>query len=81
MSIWNEQPVAFAVLVLLLAILSTAAVRMRFGELERRIATISRIEAKVDLLLRHSGLSFDPYADLSQECAFQMIVITDSRRS
>jgi ribosomal protein L7/L12 len=33
---------------------------------EQRIATIARVEVKVDLLLTHSGLSFDPHAYLSQ---------------
>jgi len=37
---------------------------LRLDRIERRICALSRLEAKLDLLLIHSGLEYDPYAHL-----------------
>ena len=36
----------------------------RIAALETRINTIARVDAKVDLLLAHAGIRFDPYTDV-----------------
>jgi len=56
--------VGFGVIVLLLALVG---IGLRFNELQRRVAVLSRIEAKVDLLLQQANIKFDPYANLSRE--------------
>jgi hypothetical protein len=33
-------------------------------DIQKRLAAISRLEAKLDLLLKNAGLNYDPYADL-----------------
>lgn len=36
----------------------------RIAALEARINTIARVDAKVDALLAHAGIRFDPYKDV-----------------
>jgi ribosomal protein L7/L12 len=33
-------------------------------ELQKRVTILTRVEAKLDLLLQNAGLQYDPYADL-----------------
>lgn len=49
---------------LIVAGLVAAAIvaRMTSGEHHRRV--LSRLEAKLDALLKHEGIRFDPYADV-----------------
>ncbi len=35
--------------------------------LKKRTAAITRVEGKIDLLLEHAGLEFDPYSNISDE--------------
>jgi ribosomal protein L7/L12 len=48
---------AFVCLALLLAVLAN------LFQLRKRVTTLTRVEAKLDLLLRNAGLQYDPYAD------------------
>lgn len=41
-----------------------ALLLIRLSALERRLNRLSRLESKVDALLRHSGVEFDPYRDV-----------------
>ena len=41
-----------------------AALGARLTALQTRIAALSRLEAKLDLLLRQANIKFDPYAHL-----------------
>jgi ribosomal protein L7/L12 len=36
----------------------------RFAAIERRLRQLSRIEAKLDVLLQHAGVSFDPFKNV-----------------
>jgi len=45
--------------VLVIGILS-----QRMGRIEQRIAKLSSMDAKLDLLLKHAGLEYDPYKNL-----------------
>jgi ribosomal protein L7/L12 len=42
-------------------------VMTELSQLRSRVAEIARLEAKIDLLLAHAGLSYDPYATLPPE--------------
>jgi hypothetical protein len=55
----NESIVAGAILGIFLAV-----VLMRLVVIERRLNRLSRLEAKVDALLKHAGVDFDPYRDV-----------------
>ena len=50
-------PISLMVVVVATAILRTTSV-------ERRLQALSRLEAKLDALLKHQGVRFDPYADV-----------------
>src|SRR5262245_7458786 len=52
------EGLALACLIFLLVVL------VHLSQLRHRVATLSRVEAKLDLLLRDAGLQYDPYADL-----------------
>ena len=41
-----------------------AIVLIRLSALERRLNRLSRLDAKVDALLRHAGVDFDPFRDV-----------------
>jgi len=47
----------------LLALVLAKAFEYRLNAIARQVATVSRIEAKLDLLLAQAGLSYDPYKD------------------
>lgn len=44
-----------------------AAVLFRLSAVEQRLATLSRMNVKLDALLKHAGIEFDPYADVAPE--------------
>lgn len=48
---------------LLMALAATIAER-HASYLSKRVALLSRVDAKLDLLLQHAGLTYDPYRDL-----------------
>jgi ribosomal protein L7/L12 len=37
---------------------------VNLSQLQKRVTTLTRVEAKLDLLLRNAGLQYDPYTDL-----------------
>jgi ribosomal protein L7/L12 len=47
----------------LFALLLARAFERRITAIARQVATVSRIEAKLDLLLAQAGLKYDPYKD------------------
>ena len=50
-----------AVLVSTLMTVGIALLFIRLAAMERRLNRLSRLDAKVDALLRHSGVEFDPF--------------------
>jgi hypothetical protein len=46
-----------------------AAVFVRIAALEQRLRKLSRLDAKLDALLKHSGVVFDPYRDVLPQVA------------
>jgi hypothetical protein len=53
-----------ASLSVLCVILVVSSLGGRLSAMELRIAKLSRIDAKLDLLLKHFGLEYDPYKNL-----------------
>jgi hypothetical protein len=56
--------VLFMFVLILGIIKSGSATRM-----ERRLGALLRVEAKINLLLEHAGIKFDPYKSLPQDVA------------
>lgn len=50
--------------VLLIVGIIVAAIVLRMTSVERRLGALSRLEAKLDALLKHHGIRFDPYAEV-----------------
>jgi hypothetical protein len=46
--------------------LMVAAIILRPASREREARTLSRLERKLDALLKHQGIRFDPYSDLPE---------------
>ena len=44
--------------------MTAAVILARLKALEDRLTMLSRLDAKVDALLKHSGIRFDPYQDV-----------------
>ena len=61
-----DEAVVFAGVILLLAVV----VAVRRAQFHRTIAELarrqSRSEAKIDLLLKHAGITYDPHANVPQ---------------
>jgi ribosomal protein L7/L12 len=43
------------------------AIRVRLEGLQSRIAAVTRVEAKLDLLLKQANIEFDPFAHVSND--------------
>ena len=52
-----------------LGLILLAVLGARLGGLKDRMAALSRIEAKLDLLLKQANIRFDPYASIPREIA------------
>src|SRR5271166_1977130 len=53
----------------MIGLLFFAVLSGRITALDQRIGSLSRIEAKVDLLLKQANIKYDPYAHISSEIA------------
>jgi hypothetical protein len=59
-----------SILILVLAVLSLSLVaRSIMDRIQGRLATLSRLEGKIDLLLNQAKLKYDPFADVPREVA------------
>src|SRR6266576_2178092 len=63
----NISPEIIAAIVA--ALLLSWLIKARLDVMARQIATISRIEGKLDLLLKQAGLEYDPYKSISPRVA------------
>jgi len=50
-----------------LGLILLLAIRLRLDGIQSRIAAITRVEAKLDLLLKRADIKFDPYAYVSDD--------------
>jgi ribosomal protein L7/L12 len=57
------------VLIGLCAVLVVALLLFRIKAVEQRVAGLSRLEAKVDLLLKNANIKYDPAANLPADVA------------
>jgi ribosomal protein L7/L12 len=57
----------FALLVVVLFLIS--GIRYRLERIQSRVTEISRIEAKIDLLLKQANIEFNPYAHVAPDIA------------
>jgi hypothetical protein len=60
---WTSESFALVALALVVLIL-LAGIGARLNGLRSRIAVLSRVEAKLDLLLKQASIKFDPYASV-----------------
>ena len=58
------QQTAFISFLILSATLAIVLLGTRLNKIERKISMLSRVDAKLDLLLKQSGLEYDPYKNL-----------------
>jgi ribosomal protein L7/L12 len=59
----NISPEIIAAIVV--ALLVSWLIYVRLDPIAKQIATISRIEGKLDLLLKHAGIEYNPYKNVS----------------
>jgi ribosomal protein L7/L12 len=52
--------------VAVLAAIAAAVMGMRAAAVEQRLRALSRVEGKLDALLKHQGIRFDPYGEVPQ---------------
>jgi ribosomal protein L7/L12 len=62
----SEQIAVIAVMILCV-LLVIGMLSKRMSQIEQRIAKVSSMDAKLDLLLKHAGLEYDPYKNLPRE--------------
>jgi hypothetical protein len=51
----------------ILAVIVVAIVLRRLFSIEQRLAALSRVDAKLDLLLLQAGIDYDPYGKLPDQ--------------
>jgi ribosomal protein L7/L12 len=61
--VWTITMVSLVVVICFLAIIQ------RSSAIEKRVATLSRLEAKLDLLLKHAGIQYDPFQNVPPRVA------------
>jgi ribosomal protein L7/L12 len=54
-------PMELVYLIILLVTVAIMFIQWRLQNLMKRVSAISRLDAKLDLLLQHAGVKFDPY--------------------
>jgi hypothetical protein len=64
----QAETVGLVALVVLVLMLLTV-IGARLNGLHRRIAVLSRIDAKLDLLLKQANIKYDPYSNVSRDVA------------
>lgn len=58
---------ALPFVLILLVLVLTLSLQWRLTEIERQVSRVSRLDAKLDLLLKHAGVEYDPYKALPPE--------------
>jgi hypothetical protein len=62
----SETSALMSVLILCVVLL-IGLVHSRLAGIEKRIAKLSRVDAKLDVLLKHAGIEYDPYKNLPHD--------------
>jgi ribosomal protein L7/L12 len=62
--VYMSEQIAIVAYVLIVGLLAVASQSARPKIIERRLARLASMETKLDILLNHFGLQFDPYKNL-----------------
>jgi ribosomal protein L7/L12 len=66
----NASPeIASVVVLILCAVIVILLVQLRLSEIMKHVSVVSRVEAKLDLLLKQAGIKYDPYKNVPREVA------------
>ena len=60
----SAEQIAFLSTLIVGVLLVLALLRPRRSDIRRQVATLTRIEAKLDLLMKHAGLQYEPYKNV-----------------
>ena len=58
---------ALPVVSILLVLVLMLSLQWRLTEIERQVGRVARLDVKLDLLLKHAGVEYDPYKTLPPE--------------
>jgi hypothetical protein len=64
---WTPAETIGLAALIVLGLLLLAAIRLRLDAIQSRIGAVSRVEAKLDLLLKQANIKFEPYAFVSND--------------
>jgi hypothetical protein len=64
---WAPAETFGLVALIVLGLILLRAIGGRLDGIQRRLAVVSRVEAKLDLLLKQANIKFDPYAHVSND--------------
>jgi hypothetical protein len=64
---WTPAETFGRVALIVLGLILLRAIGGRLDDIRRRLAVLSRVEAKLDLLLKQANIKFDPFADVSTD--------------
>jgi hypothetical protein len=65
--IWTPAETFGLVALIVLGLVVLRGIGGRLDGIQKRLAIVSRIEAKLDLLLKQANIKFDPYAYVSND--------------
>jgi hypothetical protein len=68
----SNSDAALWVVPLMAALILLVLIGARLNRLQNRLAELSRVEAKLDLLLKQANIRFDPYVNVPPEIAEAM---------
>jgi endonuclease V-like protein UPF0215 family len=66
---WTPTETIGLAALIVLGLILLVAIRIRLDAIQSRIAAVTRVEAKLDLLLKQANIKFDPYAHVSNDIA------------
>jgi ribosomal protein L7/L12 len=58
---------ALPVVSILVVLVLMLSLQWRLTEIERQVSRVARLDVKLDLLLKHAGVEYDPYKTLPPE--------------
>jgi len=64
---WTPAEAIGLAALILLGLILLVAIRIQLDAIQSRIAAVTRVEAKLDLLLKQADIKFDPYAYVSDD--------------
>jgi ribosomal protein L7/L12 len=62
-----SEAIAYLSVVVLLLVFLVFLVHQRLASIEKRVGRLSRLEVKIDLLLKQAGVEYEPYKNLPSD--------------